>query len=204
MPPYMVNCYNPGMPASQWDFRYTSGKIWSRNKLSFGPTESTYIEISATMRVDKRTGVWPAFWLLPEIGDNSSLFGVWPSSGEIDIFEHTNVTDIAQGTLVLPLTGADGQVSPDFDLTRTTVSNVSSTHVYTLRWSSTRLDWLIDGVIYKTYDNIPAQFSQQQYYIIFDLALGGSYAGDIIDVTPGNPAKMQIDSITVTEFQNMS
>ena len=151
------------------------------------------------MAVDKRTGVWPAFWLLPEL---SSKFGVWPSNGEIDIFEHANDTDVVQGTLVLPATVSDGlsYVSPDFRLTTTTVSDISSLHKYTLRWSSTRLDWLVDGVIYKTEDNIPPQF-RQPYHIILDVALGGSFAGDSIDLAPGKPGRMVVDSVEVLEFQ---
>jgi beta-glucanase (GH16 family) len=44
-----------------------------------------YGKIKVRMRLDKGAhGIFPAFWLLPTY----NVYGIWPSSGEIDLFEY--------------------------------------------------------------------------------------------------------------------
>merc|ERR1719453_191090 len=58
---------------------YTSGKITTRGKASWGP--GTRIEVRAKLPLG--VGTWPAIWMMPE----KSSYGGWPDSGEIDIME---------------------------------------------------------------------------------------------------------------------
>eukprot|EP00957_Ditylum_brightwellii_P155194 11814335-Ditylum_brightwellii.AAC.1 len=59
---------------------YTSSKILTRDKVSFGPIG----RFEARIKLPRGQGIWPAFWMLP--ADN--LYGGWPNSGEIDIMEN--------------------------------------------------------------------------------------------------------------------
>jgi len=55
---------------------YTSGKLRSKFYRTFGK-----IEIRA--KTPNGRGLWPAIWMMPQF----SVYGGWPASGEIDIYE---------------------------------------------------------------------------------------------------------------------
>jgi len=55
-----------------------SARLISRNKFSF-----RYGRIEVEMKMPQGDWLWPAFWLMPE----NSVYGGWPTSGEIDILE---------------------------------------------------------------------------------------------------------------------
>uniref|UniRef100_A0A0D2YJY8 GH16 domain-containing protein n=1 Tax=Fusarium oxysporum (strain Fo5176) TaxID=660025 RepID=A0A0D2YJY8_FUSOF len=70
---------------------WTSGRIEST--YTFTPTPATKTIIQSSIRLgdgnlDKKQGIWPAFWLL---GDSHRTGGpYWPECGELDIMEHVN------------------------------------------------------------------------------------------------------------------
>ena len=55
---------------------YTSGKVTSKFHQKYGR-----VEIRAKHPGGR--GLWPAIWMMPQY----SVYGGWPASGEIDIFE---------------------------------------------------------------------------------------------------------------------
>jgi len=57
--------------------RFVSGKLESTFSKAYGK-----IEIVA--KTPKGKGLWPAIWMMPK---DSSYYGGWPKSGEIDIYE---------------------------------------------------------------------------------------------------------------------
>ena len=61
-------------------FEVTSARIRTKGKVTM-----KYGYIEARIKLPAGTGLWPAFWLLPE---NNFRDTWWPSSGEIDIMEN--------------------------------------------------------------------------------------------------------------------
>ena len=55
---------------------YTSGKVHSKFYQKYGK-----IEVRA--KVPGGRGIWPAIWMMPQF----DVYGGWPASGEIDIWE---------------------------------------------------------------------------------------------------------------------
>jgi beta-glucanase (GH16 family) len=151
-----------------------SGAIDSKGKF-----QQAYGRFEARMKAPPGAGVWPAFWLMGDTNGTS-----WPTCGEIDIVEivgsapknaygtvHSgNTSDAAQNTStggVYTSPGAD--LSADF-------------HVYAVEWSASELDFYVDSDLYKTIT--PSTLTAGQlwafdhpFYVMFDLAIGGSWAG---------------------------
>ena len=65
-------------PLREWyaHREYTSGKVTSKFHQKFGR-----VEIRAKQPGGR--GLWPAIWMMPQY----DVYGGWPNSGEIDIFE---------------------------------------------------------------------------------------------------------------------
>merc|ERR1719161_341592 len=152
---------------------YTSGKITTRGKESWGP--GTRIEVRAKLPLG--VGTWPAIWMMPV----DSTYGGWPDSGEIDIMEaigkshgkvfgtiHTRAYNHMKGT----------QKGKSF------YTDFSEWHTYALHWEEDKLTWYTDGNLYNTFkprnQNDYAEWPfKQPFYLILNLALGGNLGGSI-------------------------
>ncbi len=183
--------------------KYTSGRINTYGKHIF-----KYGRFEAKLKVPSGKGFLPAFWMMPQ---NEGLYGQWPKCGEIDIMEvlgddtnrvfgtihfgdpHTQ----RQGYYVLP----KGDFSKDF-------------HVFAVEWEPGEIRWYVDGMLYysanewftktktgsaKTY---PAPFNQG-FYIILNLAVGGSWPGNPTAQTKfGDNAQLVVDYVRVYQKKN--
>jgi Glycosyl hydrolases family 16 len=76
--------------------QYTSAKVYSRGLSGFN---QKYGRIESRAMFDNGQGLWPAIWLLPNANNAGSIYGAWPQSGEIDIFEGTNDLGVAHQTI---------------------------------------------------------------------------------------------------------
>ena len=56
--------------------QYTSGRVTSKYAFKYG-------RIEVVAKAPAGRGLWPAIWLMPK----ENVYGTWPASGEIDIFE---------------------------------------------------------------------------------------------------------------------
>lgn len=177
-------------------YRFTSARLITAGKQSF-----KYGRIEARIKVPTGTGIWPAFWMMP--ADN--IYGTWAASGEIDIMETSNQTDYIGGALHY------GGQWPENDSTGGSYYGIEPTdfsqdfHVYTIEWEPNKFNWYVDGVLYLTRTSwwsaggpYPAPFDQQ-FYIILNTAIGGTYTGIYTpqDVTATFPQQMKIDWVRV-------
>ena len=164
-------------------YSYTSGRITTQNKHDY-----TYGLFEARVKVPAGKGYLPAFWMMPT---DENLYGQWPRCGEIDIAEvmghetnkayntihYGNPHKENQGTRVLE----EGSFSDEY-------------HTFALEWKPGELIWYIDGVEnFRTSDwysttegqgtvTYPAPFDQP-FYVILNLAVGGSWVGYPDDAT---------------------
>lgn len=177
--------------------QYTSGRVNTQNKHDF-----KYGRFEAKVRVPEGQGFLPAFWMMPT---SENLYGQWPRCGEIDIMEvmgqatdtsygtvhYGNPHNESQGTCVLE----EGSFSDEY-------------HVFSVDWEPGKIDWYVDGNLIHTESNwysategqgeitYPAPFDQP-FYIILNLAVGGSWVGNPDETTDIENAEYRIDYVRV-------
>ncbi|MCP9199054.1 family 16 glycosylhydrolase [Gramella sp. GC03-9] len=168
---------------SESGFDFTSSRITTQNNFEF-----TYGRVEARAKLPEGGGTWPAIWML---GNNFDEIG-WPATGEIDIMEHKgNEPGVVHGTLHYP--GASGG---NADGNTTTIENPSSEfHIYTMEWSPERIVFLVDGEVYHTYVNTPDSPFNKDFFLIMNVAMGGTFGGDIDPAF--QESSMEVDYIRV-------
>lgn len=180
---------------------YTSARL--NSKFAF-----TYGRVDIRAKVPNNQGTWPALWLLgknvnEDGGFFDSNFGTtgWPACGELDIMEHGIFSNQP-----INYVGAAIHTPSSFGNTQnkggTQLGDISQNYyVYSMNWSPNQISFLIDNVIFYTYN--PAvknantwPFDLDQFFLL-NVAMGG-FAGTI----PANftQASMIIDYIRV--YQN--
>lgn len=180
---------------------YTSGRINTQGKHTF-----TYGRFEARLRVPKGKGFLPAFWMMP---DDESLYGQWPKCGEIDIMEVLG-DDVQKLYGTLHFGEPHAMVQGTHTITEGNYAD--DFHVFAVEWEPGEIRWYCDGVNYKTANEwftkrpgfgeltYPAPFDQP-FYIILNVAVGGSWVGYPDETTDFDPAKddakMYVDYVKV-------
>jgi beta-glucanase (GH16 family) len=169
---------------------YTSSKIVSTGKKAF-----KFGRIDIRAKLPKGKGVWPALWLMPE----SSVFGSWPKSGEIDLMEMLgHEPNKVYGTLHYGPGPGSIQIGKNFTLPTGSFSD--EFHVFSLIWKQDQIQWLVDGNVYGTANK--ADFGtnnypfNEQFYFIFNVAVGGQWPGNP-DASTYFPQWMIVDYVRV-------
>lgn len=178
---------------------YTSGRISTQNKQTF-----TYGRFECRAKVPKGQGYLPAFWLM---ANDENLYGQWPRCGEIDCMEVMGQeTNKAYGTVHYGNPHAQSQGTY---YTGENESDFSDDfHVFTCDWEPGKITWYVDGVKYHEENDwhsttvgqgtlaYPAPFDQP-FYIILNLAVGGSWVGNPNDETSFENNPYEIDYVRV-------
>ncbi len=173
-------------------FNYTSARINTQNKFSF-----KYGKIEARIKLPYGKGMWPAFWLL---GVNINSVG-WPSCGENDIMEmiggngRTSTTVFSDST-VYGSAHWGGDYSRSYTLNSGTFAD--DYHIFSITWDRKQIVWYVDSIAYSSIDITPAGLSafQNKFFIILNLAVGGSWPG-YPDNTTIFPQTMMVDYVRV-------
>lgn len=176
-------------------YNYTSGRIKTTGLFS-----KRYGRFEFRAQLPAGTGLWPALWMLSQ----STNYGGWPNTGEIDVMENNGATPTQEGGTI-HYGGANGN---DVYTGQTYYfpggDSVTNFHTYALTWTSNSIAWSVDGVVYQTQTNwwsnvgtssgtypYPAPFDQP-FYILMNLAIGGNYLG--------NPPTNQINASLPGDF----
>lgn len=176
---------------------YTSGRVNTQNKKDF-----TYGIFEAKLKVPEGVGYLPAFWLM---STDENVYGQWPRCGEVDIMEvHGSETTTNYGTIHYgnPHNQSQGTYTLEGD------AFSDSYHVFTVEWEPGKISWYLDGNLYHTESDwysitegqgeltYPAPFDQP-FYIILNLAVGGSWVGYPDETTDFENARYEIDYVKV-------
>lgn len=150
---------------------YTSARLLTKGKAAW---QYGYIEVKA--KLPEGRGTWPAIWMLPE----ENPYGGWPKNGEIDIMEHVGYDPgKVHGTVhteafnhkIGTQKGGFQQV-PDFN---------NEFHTYAIDWTADKIDFLIDGELYFTFENTGKDYKEwpfdQPFHLILNIAVGGGWGG---------------------------
>lgn len=183
---------------------YTSGRINTKNKM-----DVKYGKIEVRAKLPKGQGLWPAIWMMPT---NEKLYGSWPNCGEMDIMEllGNNPSKVYQ-TLHYSKNGSDVQSQATKTLSKGDFS--SDYHLFSVEWNPGKISFYVDGKLTKSFtkwytgtDGIgtityPAPFDQS-FYMILNVAVGGSWPGNPDATTDFAKAKMMVDYVKV--YQKVS
>jgi beta-glucanase (GH16 family) len=154
---------------------YTSGELASN------PT-STCGTIAASIKLPAGQGLWPAFWAL---GANYDAVG-WPACGELDAMENLgNNTRVVYGSVHAPGYDATTHVTSASDL-------AAGFHTYSVTWTPYKVQMALDGAVYATYMPNMSTIFGKPFYVILNLAVGGSWPGNPNSTTKF-PASMVVD-----------
>lgn len=164
-------------------YEYSSSRIKTQDNFQF-----QYGRVEARAKLPEGAGTWPAIWML---GSNFAEVG-WPESGEIDIMEHVgNDQNNIHGTLHYP-----GRSAGNADGGSMKIENASSEfHIYEMEWSPERIVFLVDGQVYHTYENTADSPFHQDFFLILNVAMGGTFGGEIDPAF--EESSMEVDYIKV-------
>ncbi len=185
----------------------TNGNWTSARLKTEGLQNFTYGKIEARIKLPYGNGMWPAFWML---GSDINSVG-WPACGETDILE------MIGGTGTSSTSGSSLSDSKVYGtihwLTNNTKSNASyQPEIYTLSsgkfadafhtfgviWTSTSITYYIDGqqTAYVSPDSTTGTIFQQPFFLILNLAVGGTWPGPPNSSTV-SPQTMDVDWVRV-------
>jgi len=68
-------------------------------------------------------------------------------------------------------------------------------HIYTLEWDTSTIKFLVDGTVFHTVGNSSSLPFNQNFFIIMNLAMGGTFAGPV--ESGFTNASMEVDYIRV-------
>jgi len=169
---------------------YTSASLMTRNKASW-----KYGRIEVRAKLPRGKGTWPAIWMLGTAYGNDAD---WPMCGEIDIMEHVGKQpDHIYGTI-----HHGTQENRTEDQGKFSAADFSGDfHVYAIEWYEDRIDFFVDDTRYHSAKLDPSGPGEdnrfrQPFYLILNLAIGGSWGGWEIDDSVF-PARYLIDYVRV-------
>ncbi|MXX96853.1 MAG: family 16 glycosylhydrolase [Rhodothermaceae bacterium] len=176
---------------------YTSAKLVSKTKGDW-----TYGRVEVRAQLPSGVGTWPAIWMLPT---NSSYGnGGWPDTGEIDIMEHVGHNHGSiHATIHTDAYNWNGGAQPPGGSTQ--VSDASEAlHVYAVEWTPIQMVFSVDGNPYWTYSKGLSNWQKwpfdKDFYLILNIAIGGTWGGQQGIDDSIFPQKMLIDYVRVYRY----
>lgn len=175
----------------QEDRKYTSARLVSKGKGDW-----RYGKFDFRAKLPHGKGTWAAIWML----SSEWKYGGWPQSGEIDIMEYVGFEkDSITGTIHTEAYNGMLGTQKGGGIRLPTVEDTF--HTYSFEWTEDKMDWLIDGQLYYTFQNDKKGMASwpfdQTFHLILNLAVGGNWGGrEGIDENIW-PQRMEIDYIRV-------
>ncbi len=171
---------------------YTSSRLITKGKKEF---KFGRIDIRAAL--PEGQGIWPALWML---GANLNTAN-WPACGEIDIMELVgNQPNRVHGTVHYGANTSEHTYKGNSLALSGTAKFSDEFHVFSLIWEQDKIVWLVDDVSYYQIvpsDVVPAAYPfNQEFFFIFNVAVGGVWPGDP-DASTNFPQRMIVDYVRV-------
>ncbi|MBL7112672.1 MAG: glycoside hydrolase family 16 protein [Bacteroidales bacterium] len=171
--------------------KYSSARLVTRDIMQI-----TYGRIEFRAKLAGGAGTWNALWLL---GDREELG--WPDCGEIDIMEYVGAEPgIVRGTPHQASAYGGGAPSA-----RIQVPDAETEfHTYTIEWNPDSIVWFMDDLKFNVYYNEYTGEAQWPYdrsfYLLMNLAVGGTLGGPIDNGIFDDTVAMEVDYIRI--YQN--
>ena len=183
---------------------YNGSDYTSASLISKGVGDWKYGKVEMNVKVPEGKGTWPALWMLPTYSE----YGGWPKSGEIDILEYI-------GSIPNDLhftTHFEGDKVTGHESAHKAVNAITQPYNKFIKlgiiWTPTKIEWYANGVKYHEYvkkaDNYNVWPFDKDFYLILNMAYGGSWGGfDGLDDSK-LPQKLLIDYVRVYQLNESS
>ena len=159
---------------------FLTGGVYTKGKRTFGFGR---LEIRAKLNPAK--GAWPAFWMLPNDAK-------WPDGGEIDIMKRLSHDKLIYQTVHSRYTQTDSlRLNPP--ASSIVGMNPNNYNVYALEKYPDSLVFYVNDTRTKNYPRIKTDhegqfpFADQEFYLLLDMQLGGSWVGAV------NPDELPVE-----------
>ncbi len=155
--------------------------------------------IEARIKLPKGKGTWPAFWMMPV--NNDFAANPWPKCGEIDIMEevgyHPDYTSSS-----IHCESYNHVMGTQKTAERYTAGAEEDFHIYRLEWTKDYIATSVDGKSLLRFDNdgrgnVSTWPFSKPFYIILNLAWGGSWGGAQGVDENALPVTMEVDYVRV-------
>lgn len=173
--------------------QYTSARLTTKDKAQW-----TYGRVEVCAKLPSGRGVWPSIWMLPLKWNYGKNY--WPDNGEIDIMEyvgymsgqvhgsvHTFQHNIRKGNLETKKISV-----PDAE---------QAFHVYAIEWYPKRIDFFVDSQkyfsVFQRKNNWRYWPFFKDFYLLLNVAVGGSWGGRFGIDTSIFPQRMEVDYVRV-------
>jgi len=174
-----------------------NGKEFSSARIiTKGKGDWLYGKVDIRAKVPGARGLWPAIWML----SSDNYYGIWPGSGEIDIMEHVGyIPDSIYGSthcqkyyFKIGTQKTKGYSVPDCDTTF---------HTYSMEWDPEQIRIFCDDIKYFNFKNENKTFQEwpfdKRFYLILNVAVGGTWGGVKGVDTNAFPQEMVIDYVKI-------
>jgi beta-glucanase (GH16 family) len=178
---------------------YTSARINTRDKVTYA-----YGKFEARISLPPGKGTWSAFWMM---GSNIT-YTRWPLCGEIDIMEHigSQPTMLSHATHTSEKNGTKGN---NWSYRKYLDNLENNYHTYAIEWEEKanegddNISFYIDGIktttVWEQHVNSDDKMwpFKSDFFVILNLAIGGTMGGSIDDAIFNNPVLMKVDYVRV-------
>lgn len=182
------------------NLEYTSARMVSRGKQDF-----LYGKIEVYAQMPKTKGTWAAIWMMPQ----TSAYGGWPSSGEIDILETVGYApDRIYGTIHTAVFNHKKGSQKGYTAV---LDQPEAFHLYTIEWLPDQIRYYVDGVF--KFRFAPGIFLDcptsaqwpfdRTFYFVLNVAVGGDWGGAQGVAEEGWPQHMLIDYVRVYQIDQL-
>ena len=171
---------------------YTSARIVTVDKKEF-----LFGRVDIRAKLPYGQGIWPALWML---GANFPEEG-WPNCGEIDIMEMVgHEANRVHGTAHWGPAGQSYSNNHGDSIDLDGEIYADKFHVFSIVWDFNTVRWYMDDTLYFSIDQSTvgnnAYPFNQEFFFIFNIAVGGRWPGDP-DQSTTFPQRMIVDYIRV-------
>lgn len=200
---YSNKFYKAG--STRWNQKQEHARYTSAALITQGLGDWKYGRIVVRARLPKGKGTWPAIWMLG--ADRGKV--AWPFCGEIDILEQLGrMPEKVHGTIHWGVDPAKNKGKNHMSNGGLTVSEDDLSrgfNTYAIEWTEQKIDFYFNKTKYHSVDlsKMPEASAQQfrkPYYLLLNLAIGGSWGGE---VDPGIfPQRILVDYVRIYQRQS--
>ncbi len=174
------------------DAPYLTAGVYTKGKRTFG-----YGRLEINAQLIGARGAWPAIWLLPKDQE-------WPHGGEIDIMHRLNNDNLIYQTIHSTYTVDQGIKNTPKSSIAAHI-NPDNYNVYAVELYPDSIRFFVNDTHTFTYPRIETEksgqfpFSDNEFYLLIDMQLGGSWAGNVNE--QDLPTEMHIDWVRFIDLE---
>lgn len=159
-----------------------------------------YGKVEIRARIPAGDWLWPALWMLPKYDE----YGNWPLSGEIDIMESRGNRDLSIGGVQIGAQQISQTIHFPYSYKYHLINNGAgfdkNFHTYTVEWNPQGMRYFLDGQETTFIEH--GQPFDKEFYIIMNLAIGGSTGYFPEEAINGNGREWGNNEKGMTDFWN--